>query len=319
LYEALFINRAEELNESNVLERLTCGELIGHLCETEQKFAASHFFSLDQSSICELSVSILLAILHNESLKVETEDCLYEIISSLISRDPCYSILLECVEYEYLSRDVIESFVNVISESFEYLTIDVWHRLRSRLISGCSSSMADRHHGQIFRYREGSPFDGIIAFLALQHGGNIHELGIVSVTSSDLCNGLSAKFLVVLKDSSIGYANGRPNAWICYDFKEKQVNVSHYSLRSRTDYNHSCHLMNWTIEGSVDGTEWVELDRQNDCRDLVGLNRSNTFSASGNGFFQLIRLRQTGKDSSGDDYFVMSAIELFGILCTARE
>jgi hypothetical protein len=76
------------------------------------------------------------------------------------------------------------------------------------------------------------------------------------------------------------------------------------------------HPINWMLEGSVDGTEWVELDRQNNCRDVVGLNRSKTFSRSGDGFFQLIRLRQTGKESSGSDYLQVSAIELFGTLRT---
>jgi hypothetical protein len=75
--------------------------------------------------------------------------------------------------------------------------------------------------------------------------------------------------------------------------------------------------MNWVIEGSVDGTAWFELDQRNNCRDLVGLNRSQTFSASGSGFSHLIRLRQTEKSSSGCDYVALGAFELFGILRTA--
>jgi hypothetical protein len=100
------------------------------------------------------------------------------------------------------------------------------------------------------------------------------------------------------------------------DFKEKQVNVHHYSLRSRNDSDCN-HPMNWTLKGSVDGTEWLEIDRQNNSRDLVGLNRSQTFSGSGNAFFRLIRLRQTGKNSSDCDFLTVSAIELFGVLRTA--
>jgi hypothetical protein len=42
------------------------------------------------------------------------------------------------------------------------------------------------------------------------------------------------------------------------------------------------------------------------------LNRSATFSVSKQEFFQNIRLRQHGKNSSGYDYLAVSAIELFG-------
>jgi hypothetical protein len=239
-------------------------------------------------------------------------------ISSLISTNASYSVLLECVEYEYLSRDSIESFIHVISESFEFLTVDVWHRLRSRLISGPSSSSNDRHCGQVFRYHEGSSFDGIISFLTRQHGGNLHDLGIVSVTSSGVYSSYLVKHVVDFNGSSTAATKNEPNGWICLDFKEKRVNVHHYSLRSRNDYD-SHHLTNWIVEGSIEGTEWVELDQQNNCRDLVGLNRSKTFPGSGTGFFRLIRLRQTGKDSSGHDFLTVSAIELFGVLRTTQK
>jgi hypothetical protein len=315
LYESLFMD-GEELNERNIIERLKYGELIGHSCESEIEFAASHFSVLDQSSLCELNVSMIFEILGKKSLILRSEDCLYEMISSLISTNACYSMLLECVKYEYLSRDSIESFINIICESFEFLTLDVWHHLRSRLISGPCSSMSCRYSDQVFEYREGSPFDGIISFLTRQHGGNIDDLGIVSVTSSNVNGGCRAKHVVDLNTSSIFQTNGESNGWICMDLKEKQVSVHHYSLHSRNDHD-SHHPMNWTLEGSVDGTEWLEIDRQNNCGDLVGLNRSQTFSGSGNVFFRLIRLRQTGKDSSGRDYLTVSAIELFGVLRTA--
>jgi hypothetical protein len=107
--------------------------------------------------------------------------------------------------------------------------------------------------------------------------------------------------------------SSQPNGWICIDLKENRVYVHHYSLRSRNDCDGYLPL-NWIVEGSIEGTEWVELDRQNNCRDLVGLNRSVTFSGSGKEFFRLIRLRQTGKNNRGDDFLTVSAIELFGVL-----
>jgi hypothetical protein len=84
LYEILLLNE-EELNEGNVIEPLKCNKLIGCSCESEIEFAASHFHVLDQSSICELRVWMLLETLQAKSLKLESEDHLYEMIWSLIS------------------------------------------------------------------------------------------------------------------------------------------------------------------------------------------------------------------------------------------
>jgi hypothetical protein len=78
-----------------------------------------------QSSISELPVLVVLAILDNTSLKLKSEDCLYEMITSLISINMNYALLLECVKYEYLSSGSIKSFVHPISESFEFLTITI--------------------------------------------------------------------------------------------------------------------------------------------------------------------------------------------------
>jgi hypothetical protein len=139
LYESIFVTTTEELNESNIVERLKYRELIGDSCESEIEYVSSHFFKFDESTIRELSVSQLFAILQNKSMKLQSEDSLYKMISSLISTDVEYSILLECVKYEYLSRDSFGLFFDFISKSFEFLTLHLWHRLRSRLISGPSS------------------------------------------------------------------------------------------------------------------------------------------------------------------------------------
>jgi hypothetical protein len=91
------------------------------------------------------------------------------------------------------------------------------------------------------------------------------------------------------------------------------MNVSHYSLRSRPDSD-SHHPINWILEGSIDGNNWIELDRRDNCREIAGQNRSATFSVSKREVVQQIRLRQHGKESSGYDHLTVSAIKLFGYL-----
>jgi hypothetical protein len=219
--------------------------------------------------------------------------------------------LLEFVGYEYLSKSSIESFFDFISESFDILTPSIWKSLRSRIIFGSSTSWSPRLHEQHFVFRSDSPFDGFISFLSQQHHGNVHDCGIISVTSSGVHSNGYAKHVVDFESSLYAQTSNVSNSWICYDLKDKQMNVSHYSLRSRAagDGNHP---MNWTLEGSLDGNNWIELDCRNDCRELVGQNLSATFSVSRREFVQQIRLRQHGKDSTGYGYLTVSAFELFG-------
>jgi hypothetical protein len=249
--------------------------------------------------------------LNHSSLRIETEDSLWETISFLIKSDPDYSMLLECIEYKYLSNSSIESFLEVISESFSFLTIVVWNKLRSRLISGHCSIPSDHKRYISFPFREGSPFEGIISFLTRTHCGNVSDLGIVSVSSSSVHNNHIAKNVADFNTSSIVCTDNKANSWICYDFKDQRVKIQHYSLRSRSDSD--CHHpINWALEGSVNGTDWIELDRRSNCRDLCGLNKSATFSASENDFFRMIRILQWGSSSNGNQYLTINAFELFG-------
>jgi hypothetical protein len=94
-----------------------------------------------------------------------------------------------------------------------------------------------------------------------------------------------------------------------------QIKVTHYSIRSRYDGDWN-HLRFWTLEGSKDGLSWVKIDdRKND----TSLNSADaiftlSISAKFENEFRMIRLRQTGKNSSGHDYLIVSAIEFFGVL-----
>jgi hypothetical protein len=313
IYEQLSTIVEVSLTAENVISRLKTFELIGSSSEREIEFVASHLMSIDLSSLFELNDSLLSQIFEHPSLRLQSEDWLYERIVEEISTDCKHFWLLEFVGYEYLSKSSIESFFDLISKSFYFLTPSIWNSLRSRFLSGSSILSSPRIPEQHFIFRSDSPFDGLISFLTQQHHGNVHDHGIVSVTSSNVYSDRIAKHVVDFKSSLYCQTANARNSWICYNLKDKRMNVSHYSLRSRPDYD-GYHPMNWMLEGSMDGQNWIELDRRDNCRELVGLNRSATFSVSRRAFFQQIRLRQHGKDSNGYDFLTVNAFELFGDL-----
>jgi hypothetical protein len=312
-YEQLFAEFEVEINPQNVCHRLKHLERLNCPCEREIAFAASHFTNIDSTSIEQLSVSLLFQILKHHSLIIQSEDWLFDIILSLISKNQDYFSLLELIGYEYLSKSSIESFINLISESFEFLTYSIWQNLRSRLISGRNVSTSRRVIQKTFKFREDSRFDGIISFLTPADGRNVSDCNIVSVKSSGVDRNRQAKNAADLKNLTLTATNNEPNSWISYDFQKMEVKVSHYSLHSRIDCE-SDHLTNWTLEGSLDEKNWITFDVQNGCRSLIGCNRSAPFETSGSEFVRFVRIRQHGKSSNGSGHLTLLKFELFGVL-----
>jgi hypothetical protein len=224
-----------------------------------------------------------------------------------------YCSLLEFVGFEYLSRDPMTDFIELIATSPELLSSSVWARLQLRLIEGSRSGFSGRIGVSVFRVQSESPSDGIISFLTKTCGWNVCDLGVVSVTSSGVSSGYEAKNAVDFESSRYLQTADAPNSWLCYDFKEMAVKVTDYSIRTRPDYD-GYHPRTWTVEGSVDGRAWIELDRQDERFELSGVNKWASFCTSVRARVRLIRLRQHGKDSNGRDFLTVGAFELFGTL-----
>ena len=103
------------------------------------------------------------------------------------------------------------------------------------------------------------------------------------------------------------------NSWVQFDFKSRRVCLSHYSLKS--DGYGGFHLLSWAIEVSDDGSTWEAVDERN-TQDLNGNYVVRTYACSkrSDRFVRFVRLRQTGKDSYGEHFLMLSAIEFFGKL-----
>jgi E3 ubiquitin-protein ligase HECTD1 len=143
------------------------------------------------------------------------------------------------------------------------------------------------------------------------------DRNIVSITASSIGNPQSypLRHVADFENQSCFATNNEANSWICYDFKDMQIKVTHYSIRTRRDANNG-HLRFWILEGSQDGLSWVTIDdRQNDTS-LNSEGAISTFSISQNfqKAFRQVRLRQTGKNTSGTDNLIVNSIEFFGVL-----
>jgi hypothetical protein len=158
------------------------------------------------------------------------------------------------------------------------------------------------HPVQICPFQQSAPLDGIIAHLSRKCGGNVHDRGIVNVTSSSRLGGSptwDGKNAFDLKSSSVFHSDGRwdahsiphtRNQWISYDFQETKIIPTQYSIRSRADpcAADGSHPKSWLVEVSMDGSNWTEIDHQkkhdnsecDQCCGNVSSSQQSSLSAS---------------------------------------
>jgi hypothetical protein len=165
-----------------------------------------------------------------------------------------------------------------------------------------------------------SPLEGIISYLTREHGGNVHDRGIVKITSYQPASDSSAyaaKNAADLTANSYFFSKNASNQWLCYDFGDRCVNLTHYSIRSQ--YNSGAdnyYPKSWVIEISKDDSTWEEVDRRENDSSLKGQNLTQLFRISRPMECRMVRLRQIGKNhySSPNDYLRISGVEIFGNL-----
>jgi hypothetical protein len=167
--------------------------------------------------------------------------------------------------------------------------------------------------GRLFAPSASSPLDGIIAYLTWRCGGNVDDHGIVKVTSSRPFSDLphdAAKNVVDLTKPSYSYSSRGsasdaiphvPNNWICLDFRYLVVLPTHYSISTFAAVDKPVHPKSWTVEGSIDGSTWAELDRHENSADLNRRGIVRIFRTSASPECRFVRLVNVGRNHRGDD------------------
>ena len=168
---------------------------------------------------------------------------------------------------------------------------------------------------------KGNSLEGIIHYLTVQCGGNVHDKGVVEITGGPVVSShpsYALKNIADLTADSYFYSDGSTQEHtVCYDFKEKSIIPSGYSIRSRYDGGPGdCNIQSWVIETSNDGSSWTEIDRKQNCRDLDDGNVTKMYNVNTSSSCRYIRLRQTGPGTNSyyPNQIVLSSFEIFGTL-----
>ena len=157
---------------------------------------------------------------------------------------------------------------------------------------------------------------GIISHLTRECGGNVHVKGVVEVTASSCFGeGWEAKNAVELGTDSRFCSKKEPNSWIQYDFKERRVSLTSYSIRSSAGPGFP---RSWVLEVSNNGSEgsWHVVDCRENNEDLKSqfVTRNFAIRDPARASFRFVRLRLTGKNHNGNDTLLITSFEVFGTL-----
>jgi hypothetical protein len=164
-------------------------------------------------------------------------------------------------------------------------------------------------NGVEFPLKEAKSVDGIISYLTRRHDGNVHVEGIVTITASDMNNDprSTRKNVADLTSDQYFWSMDEPGQWICWDFHEMRIRLTHYTIRSLL-------MKSWVVEGSLDLVNWTEIDRKTDNDDFKNGWETASFAVSKSAEWRFIRLTQTGERHYRDDHLAIEAFEVFGTL-----
>jgi len=114
------------------------------------------------------------------------------------------------------------------------------------------------------------------------------------------------------RDTRRCLTNNRPGQWFMFDLKDYSIAPSYYSIQNWETGSHT--LRNWELQASNDTQHWQTIKaHENDTslKERKGATASWPIEPVDNAF-RYFRIYQTGKNSSGNHYLMLSGFEVYG-------
>jgi hypothetical protein len=300
----------EPLSLSNGVNRMILKRRLGVDGSEEQEFLTLNFFKISIHCWGGSTSQYLISIVRRSSLRLLNEDSLVRVISTL-PPDPSRVELLSAVESEFVSVSGIEEYLKLIS--LDEMNESHWQSICRRLRRDVGPVLSGNRFIQSEIVHKGrQDFEGILYYLKQQHGENIRSA--VSIEASSLSYG--DPYEVTNYGAKVNWHTGHvSNSWLQFDFKDRSVSISSYSMKSR--YDGEFIPRSWVIEGSNEDTGWIELDRRDNDDTIQGGHAFHNFkcpSRDDDHMFRYIRLSQTGLNSSNYNHLLLCNFEPFGRL-----
>ena len=307
-----------KLDIENCVDILLLKEKLHQSLTREVQYISKHFYKINENDIDRLNFDQLYEILSHPALCIESEQWLFDLIYNRFLEDKNYCGLFEFIDFRCVSVEKINDFSD--SFHFSYLNAGTFKALLERI--RCEI-IIPKIHSKRYKMIEsshdfnGHSLDGIIKYLSNKCKGNVARKDIVSVTSSSVFSPseeYSPSNIVDLEDNNYFFSNCGPGQWICIDFKDNLIIPNSYTLKSVTIGSNKHQPRNWSVEISLDGNTWHEVDRKEGNSILNNKNDIGVFKIDYPQKCRFIKFTLTGKTSYNTDYFALAAIEVFGKL-----
>ncbi|HYX16488.1 MAG TPA: hypothetical protein VE944_19395 [Nostoc sp.] len=154
--------------------------------------------------------------------------------------------------------------------------------------------------------------NGVLYYVGTGNGTRVwqnpHNSGLI-LTASSVTKGS----LPLLSDRAEGefHTNDAAGSWVRINLGGARLKCNRYSIRNRNADLH--YLRNWKLQGSNDGTNWVDLDAQVNNTFLVTPSQWLSLPVTSNVEYSNFRLLITGVNSSNAYYICLGELELYGL------
>lgn len=172
-----------------------------------------------------------------------------------------------------------------------------------------------------FNFNGNNSLFGIIYHLSGECGGNVHDEGIVRITSSSVNGSQFPKYVADLPNNNTSnyfMSANEINSWLQINFKDMKIRPTHYTIRTYSAGPRNYHLKSWILEGSNNFHEnWKVIDSQNGVNYLAYANATYTFEIKKQNpdeYYKLLRIRIAGINDADSYHLILSNLEFFGSL-----
>ncbi|KAK8839504.1 hypothetical protein M9Y10_031862 [Tritrichomonas musculus] len=200
-----------------------------------------------------------------------------------------------------------ELAINQMKTEINELKNELMNQLKSMNKGSDLENKQNQYKIQTIEYQKGNDFEGILKYLTRKTGSNIHDNEMIQITTNSKHkddihyfikdpNFYHPKNIVDFDKNNEYRSNDAGGAIVCFDFKDKLVQVKQYEIQTCMKDKSTSHLRNWVIEVSKDGINWTIIDRRKNDDTLKEPKSMNIFEVSKpiNEFCRFVRLRQTG-------------------------
>jgi F5/8 type C domain len=108
------------------------------------------------------------------------------------------------------------------------------------------------------------------------------------------------------------YTNSDTNAWVSFYLNGKSLKCNYYSIKTRASSS-GYYPRSWKLQGSSDGSNWVDLDSQVNNTTLTANSQWLSLPVANSSVaYTNFRIYMTDNNSSGFGHLVLGEVELYG-------